>query len=119
MGNIEKLNRIHETIAWGAIFLWWGITELFKFPNGMDALGIGLILLGLMAVRSLNSLPVNGLTITLGILSLAWGVLDLMSSALHVPFKVPVFAVLLIVLGLTLLALVLLKVRKTGFGGLR
>src|SRR5574341_564051 len=85
----------------------------------MDALGIGLILLGLIAVRSLNSLPVNGLTITLGILAFAWGVLDLMGSVLRVPFEVPVFAVLLVVRGVPRLSLVLLGARKTGLGGLR
>ncbi len=119
MDNLQTVNRIHETLAWGAIFLWWGITELFNLPNGMDALGIGVILLGLTAVRSLNGLPTNGLTITLGILAFAWGMLDLMGSVLHVPFNVPVFAILLIVLGMTLLAPVLLRARKTGFGVVR
>ncbi len=115
----ETVNRIHATIAWGAIFLWWGITELFHFPNGMDALGIGLILAGLIAVRSLKQLPTNSFTITLCILSLAWGVLDLMRSVLHLQLGLSVeFALLLMIVGATLLLLVPLRARKIGWGEL-
>jgi hypothetical protein len=113
MEATRSLNRLHETIVWGAIFLWWGITELLSLPNGMDALGIGLILLTLTAARAAKGLRTNGLTITLGIVSLAWGLLDLMSSLLRLPFEVPTFAVLLIVLGVTLIALALLRGRGT------
>jgi hypothetical protein len=113
MEATQTLNRLHEAIAWGAIFLWWGITELLELPNGMDALGIGLILLTLMAVRSGKGLSTNGLTIMLGVLSVAWGILDLMSSLLRLPFKLPTFPTLLVVLGVTLIALALVRGRRT------
>ena len=119
MDNTRTWNRTLPMIAWGTIFLWWGITELFKFPNGMDALGIGLILLGVNAARSLKGIPVNGFSTTVGILALVWAGLDLARSVLHVPFKLPVLAILLIVLGVILLASELLRVRRTGFEGLR
>ncbi|MBI1880962.1 MAG: hypothetical protein HYR94_22510 [Chloroflexi bacterium] len=85
-------------------FIWWGITELFKFPEGTDAVGIRLILLGLNVVRLLNGIPTSGFTITLGILALVWGGLELAGSVFSLPFELPVFAIVLIVLGVSLLA---------------
>jgi hypothetical protein len=117
MDNARTLNRYFETIAWGAIFIWWGLTELLNFlPNGIDAVGFGLIFLGVNVARSLKGIPTNGFSITLGILALVWGGLDLARSVLHLPFQIPIFATLLIVLGMTLLAFVVLRVRKAGFG---
>ncbi len=104
MANIQTINRSYEALAWGAIFVWWGITEMFNFlPDGTGALGLGLILLGVNAVRSLNGIPVSGFSITLGILALVWGGLELAGALLSLPFHLPVFAILLIVLGLLVL----------------
>ncbi len=119
MGSTPMLNRVHETLAWGAIFVWWGITELFKLPNGLDALGIGLILLGIVALRARHGLSTNGLTVTLGLLALAWGVLDLARSVTHLPLQLSAeFAILLMVLGVTLLGLGLRRA-PDGFWGHR
>jgi len=105
MENIRTLNRNLEAMAWGALFIWWGITELFPFlPHGVGAIGIGLILLGLNAARSLNGVRASGFSITLGILALVWGGLELAGSLLALPFDIPVFAILLIVLGAIMLA---------------
>lgn len=119
MGNAQTMNRNFETIAWGMLFVWWGITDLLQLPNGTGAAGIGLILLGVNAARSLKGLPVHDFSITLGILALVWGGLDLTRSVLHLPFELPVFAILLIVLGVTLLAFVIQRGRNTSFGDLR
>jgi hypothetical protein len=98
------VNRNFETVAWGLFFVWWGITELFPFlPHGLGAVGIGLILLGLNAARSRNGIPTSGFTLTLGILALVLGGLELASSVLNLPFEIPVFAILLIVLGVIVL----------------
>jgi len=111
--NTRKLNRNLETMAWGALFLWWGITELFQFlPHGTGAIGIGLIFLGLNVARSLNGIPTSGFSTTLGILALVLGGLELASSVLRLPFEIPVFAILLIVLGVILLARELLRSRN-------
>jgi hypothetical protein len=108
--NTRKLNRNLETMAWGALFIWWGITELFQFlPHGTGAIGIGLIFLGLNLARSLNGLPTSGFSTTLGILALVLGGLELASSVLRLPFELPVFAILLIVLGVIVLARELLR----------
>jgi len=102
----EKPYQKHDfdAIAWGAFFILWGITELVpSLPNGIDALGIGLILLGLNAARHLSGLPISSFTITVGILAIVWGGLDLAGVLLSLPFEIPVFAILLVVLGVIVL----------------
>lgn len=104
MENKHTFNRNLEAMAWGALFVWWGITELFPFlPHGTGAIGIGVILLGLNAARSLNGVPTSGFSITLGVLALVWGGLELAGVLLALPFEIPVFAILLIVLGAIML----------------
>jgi hypothetical protein len=113
MDNTRTLNSSFETAAWGALFIWWGITELFNFlPAGTGAIGIGLILLGLNVARSLNGIPTRGFTTVLGILALVWGGLGLASSVLVLPFELPVFAILLITLGVILLGREILRTRN-------
>ena len=105
MNNTQTINRNYDAIAWGAIFIWWGITELFKFlPDGTGAIGIGVILLGVNAARSRNNIPVNKFSSTLGILALVWGGLELAGVVLSLPFEIPIFAILLIVLGAIIIA---------------
>src|SRR5574339_586906 len=105
MNNLQSLNRRLETIAWGAFFVWWGITELFpSLPEGIGAIGIGVILLGLNAARSMNGIPASGFTTTLGILALILGALELSRQILRLPFELPVFGILLVVLGVIFLA---------------
>jgi hypothetical protein len=113
MDNVRTLNRNLETVAWGAFFIWWGITELFNFlPHGAGAIGIGLIFLGLNGARSLNGIPTSGFSTTLGVLALVLGGLELASSTMRLPFELPIFAILLIVLGVILLARELLRIRN-------
>ncbi len=104
MENHQVLNRRLESIGWGAFFVWWGVTELFQsLPAGIGAIGVGLILLGLNVVRSRKGLPTSGFTTTLGILALVLGSLELVQHVLHLPFEIPVFGILLIVLGMIIL----------------
>ncbi len=102
----EKPNqkRDFDAIAWGAFFILWGITELVPaLPHGTGALGIGLILLGMNAARHLSGIPTSRFTITVGILAVVWGGLDLAGVLLSLPFEIPVFAILLVVLGVIVL----------------
>jgi len=104
MDNVRPSNRNFEMAAWGALFIWWGITVLFtSLPHGTGAIGIGLILLGLNAARRLNGIPAKGFTTTLGILALVLGGLELANVILQLPFELPIFAILLITLGAILL----------------
>ena len=105
MNITQTQNRNFDAIGWGAIFIWWGITELFpSLPDGTGAIGIGLILIGLNIARSLNGVPVSGFSTTVGILALVWGGLELAGVLLSLPFEIPVFAIVLIVLGVIIIA---------------
>lgn len=105
MNNTPTINRHFEVIAWGALFIWWGLTELIpSLPDGTGLIGIGLILIGMNVARSLNNLPVSRFSLTLGILALVWGGLELAGLLLSLPIEIPIFAILLIVLGMIILA---------------
>ncbi len=105
MNNTQTLNRNFEAIAWGALFIWWGVTELVNgLPNGIGIIGVGLILLGVNVLRALNGIRINGFSTTIGILALVWGGLELAGAVLSLPFELPIFAILLIVLGAIILA---------------
>jgi len=104
MENTRKSNSDFETIAWGAFFILSGITAMFKsLPDGTGAIGIGLILIGLNAARSWTGRPTSGFTTTVGILALLLGGLELVSPLLHLSFELPVFAILLLTLGVIVL----------------
>ena len=120
MNNTQTLNRNYDTIAWGLVFIWWGITELFNsLPDGIGVIGIGLILIGVNIARSLNGLPTSRFSTTLGILALVWGGLELAGVLLSLPFEIPVFAILLIVLGLRMLANQFVGKKEPVTGGLK
>jgi hypothetical protein len=115
MDNTRQLGHDLETIAWGAVFILWGVTEIFKFlPEGTGVVGMGLILIGLNAARLWKRLPTSGLTLTLGILALILGGLELARPFLHLSFELPVFAILLLVCGVVLLGRTLLQVKHGG-----
>jgi len=100
MNNIQKLSRNYDAIAWGAIFVWWGVLELIKLvPPGVWALGIALILLGVNFARSRNGLRVKHFSIGIGILALVWGGLEFVFSAFSLPIKLPAFEISLLVIG--------------------
>jgi hypothetical protein len=105
MNTFKTMNRNFEAIAWGALLIWWGITELIpSLPGGTGAIGIGLILIGVNVARSITGVPVHRFSVTLGILALVWGGLELLGVLLSLPFELPIFAIILIVLGLLVLA---------------
>jgi hypothetical protein len=110
MENTKILKRSLHRVGWGLLAILWGATILFDFiPFGAGLIGTGLILLGVNIVLSINQLhPKNDNTI-LGILTLAWGGLELARPLLRQLFPSSdldwvIFAILLIGLGLILLA---------------
>jgi hypothetical protein len=101
MENTRKLTVNFETIAWGSLFILWGISELFPtLPKGIGALGIGLILVSLNLARSWTGQQVSSFSAILGILALLLGGLELARPYLHLSFELPIFAILLLALGL-------------------
>lgn len=104
MEDKRKINSGFETVAWGAFFVLWGITEMFDFlPKGMGAVGIGLIFISLNLARMGKGLPTSGFTTTLGIIALVLGGLELVTPWLHLSFEIPMFAILLVAVGVSLL----------------
>jgi uncharacterized membrane protein len=104
MENLIKSNTDFSTIAWGAIFILWGITEMLPtLPEGTGAVGIGIILIALNVARSWKGQRTSGFTTTLGVLLLLLGALELARPLLHLSFELPIFAILLLTLGVVLL----------------
>lgn len=119
MNETQSQKRDFEAIAWGAIFVWWGITELFpSLPAGTGALGFGLILLGLNAARHYSGVSTSRISITMGILAVVWGGLALAGVFLNLPFEIPIFAILLVVLGMMVLVPELSSSRNETIGGM-
>lgn len=118
MSTDKSNKRDYETFAWGAFFIWWGITELIPgLPKGTGALGIGLILLGLNAARYASGVATSRFTITLGIFAALWGGLELAGAFLSLPFEIPVFAILLMALGGMILFRAVRRNRADSMGG--
>lgn len=99
----RALNRRYETIAWGVFFVWWGVTTLFQFVDGTNTIGIGLILLGLNVARFYGKIPTSGFTLILGLVAVVLGGIDFLRAVLRLPFDLPAFPALLIILGVILL----------------
>jgi hypothetical protein len=104
MKSTLSKNRNFEAIGWGALFIWWGISLMVpSLPNGTSALGTGIILIGVNLARKLSGLPISGFSTTIGILALVWGGLEVVGVLVNLPFELPIFAILLIVLGVIVL----------------
>jgi hypothetical protein len=104
MENLFKSNTDFSTIAWGAIFILWGITEMIPtLPEGTGAVGIGIILIALNIARSWKGQRTSSFTTTLGVMLLLLGALELARPLLHFSFEMPTFAILLLTLGVILL----------------
>jgi hypothetical protein len=104
MENTAKFSINFETIAWGALFILWGIMEMIpSLPDGTGATGIGLILISLYAARSWTGQTTSSFTITFGFLAFLLGALQLAEHYLHLSFDLPIFAILLLALGMIML----------------
>jgi len=102
-------DRLLEGLAWGLLLVWWGLSFVpHLLPNGLDAAGTGIILLGVNAARRLRGIPVRGFSLGFGILTLIWGALDLSRSVLHLDYRPPVLPILLAAAGIIVVVGVLL-----------
>jgi len=78
------LNKRLETIFWGLFLIMLGGQWLLPkdiLPNGLWSICVGLLLLGLNAVRYFSKLKMSGFTTFLGILSLIGGIGEMVFKA--------------------------------------
>lgn len=92
----HKLNQRLESIGWALFLIMIGGLGLVpgeQVPEGTWLIGVGLIMLGLNLARFLNNIETSGFTMVLGVIALLAGMGDFLGV------DVPVFPVLLILLG--------------------
>ncbi len=94
----STLDHQFERVSW-ALFLIMigGLAFVPGVPGGTWLIGTGLIMLGLNAARYMNNIRLSKVTIVVGILALVFGVAELVGTPL------PVFPLLLILIGATIL----------------
>ncbi len=102
--DLEKVaqNKRLESIAWGLFLIMLGGFVLVPgdtIPKGLWSIGMGLIMLGLNAMRYSHKIRMSSFTTVLGILALIGGIAELLG------WTNMDFALLLIILG----AYILLK----------
>jgi hypothetical protein len=77
-------NKRLETAFWGLFLImlagWWLIPDETA-PKGLWSIAVGLLLLGLNAVRYFSKIKMSGFTTFLGILSLLGGIIELAGLA--------------------------------------
>jgi len=84
--DLEKtaLNKRLETIFWGLFLIMlggWALIPEETIPKGAWSIGVGLLLLGLNAMRYLNKIRMSGFTTILGVLALLGGIGDILGWA--------------------------------------
>lgn len=78
------LNKRLETVFWGLFLIMLGGQWLLPkdtLPNGLWSIAVGLLLLGLNAVRYFSKLKMSGFTTFLGILSVVGGIGEMIFKA--------------------------------------
>jgi len=78
------LNKRLETVFWGLFLIMLGGSWLIPdetAPKGLWSIAVGLLLLGLNAVRYYSKIKMSGFTTFLGILSLVGGIIELFGLA--------------------------------------
>jgi len=105
----QALNKRLETIGWGLFLIMLGGIALVPketVREGVWSIGVGLIMLGLNAARYLNGIKMSGFTLFLGALALFTGIGEFLGMEL------PVFEILIILVGLNIIVKPLLEKRK-------
>lgn len=94
----QDLNKRLETVSWGLFLIMLGGLAFVKdVPEGTWLIGVGLIMLGLNAVRLVLGIRVSWFTVILGTIALLSG----LSSVLGV--DIPVGPLLIILIGLAII----------------
>ena len=99
-GDKQALNKRLESIGWALFLIMLGCTGLVPrdmIPQGVWSIGVGAILLGLNASRYANGIRMSGFTVVLGLLAVLTGIAELFGADL------PIFAILLIIVGASMI----------------
>ena len=73
----KAFNHRLATMAWGGLLIWWGVViAVDPFTIAIGAIGTGLILLGVNAIRTWRGIPIKNDNNVLGAIAIVWGVLD-------------------------------------------
>ena len=103
----EGLDHQLERVSWALFLIMIGGLALVPgVPGGTWLIGTGLIMLGLNAVRQVNGIRMSTFTVVLGILALVLGIAQVLGTDL------PLFPVLLILIGASLLWRSLVEQRR-------
>jgi hypothetical protein len=94
----QELNKRLETVSWGLFLIMLGGLAFVKdVPEGTWLIGVGVIMLGLNAVRLLAGIRASWFTLILGTIALLAG----LGSVLGV--DIPVGPLLIILIGLAII----------------
>ena len=96
----EELDKRLDAIGWALFFIMIGglmIAPEGSIPEGTWLIGTGVIIFGMMLIRRLNGLDIQGFAIFLGTLALVSG----LSSVFGL--NIPIFPILLIIIGLSVI----------------
>jgi len=96
----QALNKRLESIGWALFLIMLGCTGLVPeemVPQGVWSVGVGVILLGLNVARYANGIRMSGFTVVLGLLAVLTGIAEFFSADL------PIFAILLIIVGASMI----------------
>lgn len=75
MKDTERLSKLYEALAWGALFIWIGVASLARdLPAGAGLFGVGGIFLALNAARRASGIPANRFSTILGGIAVASGI---------------------------------------------
>ncbi len=92
----KSLDQRLDAIGWGLFLIMIGglwLAPEGTVPEGAWLIGTGVIILGMMCIRYLNGIKVNGFWLVVGLIALGFGISDVFG------LDVPVFPILLIIIG--------------------
>ena len=102
----KELDKRLDAVGWGLFLIMIGglwLAPEGAVPEGTWLIGVGVIILGLMGIRHLYGIKVNAFWLVLGLIALAFGVSSVFG------LNIPVFPILLIIIGLNIILKPLLK----------
>jgi hypothetical protein len=95
----RKFNRLVSRLGIALLLIWWGIViAVDPLTISIGAIGTGLILLGLNALRAIKGISRVTSTTTIGLIALIWGGLYQAWKLFQLP-PVSAFGLLLLVIG--------------------